>query len=121
MPHRLRHHGVTRTRFAHVANGHFAYPARGADLVAHLAQIFLVAAGDQYGCALSRKPARDRSADPGGTAGYDGNFSFNAEWVFRVHFGFAFSRLRRMHPNRASTGIPETAGMPPAPITPPKL
>ena len=85
MSHRLRHHRLACRRFAHVAHRHLALPARRANLIAHLAQVGLVAAGDQHGSGARGELARNASADAGGASGYDGDFAFDTKGIVRIH------------------------------------
>ena len=77
-------HRIALVGLAHLDGGEFADAAGLADIVANLGEIFHVAARDEHLGAARREFLRDRFADSGAAAGYDGHFSFHAEYIFGV-------------------------------------
>src|SRR5579872_1785335 len=77
-------HRVALVGLAHLDGGELAGAAGLTDVVAHLGEIFHVAARDQHLGAARAEFLCDRFSDTGAAAGYDGHFAFDAEDIFGI-------------------------------------
>src|SRR5216683_3718415 len=83
MAYRLGYHRVTFRRVAHVNDEHLARAAKFANVVAHGFEMCGVTAGDQDRRATDGEFASDRDTNSGAAAGYHGDLTLDAEYVFQ--------------------------------------
>jgi hypothetical protein len=81
---RLRHHRIALRVIAHVAERQLTLAARTADFCAHFFEVFGFAAGNENRSTAFCELLGYRFTYSGATAGYDGYFSFYAEWVLQA-------------------------------------
>ena len=83
MFHRVRHHRIAMRVIAHVAQRQLTLATRPADFVAHVFEVFGFAVGNENRSTAFGELLGNRFTDSGATAGYDGDFTFYAEWVLQ--------------------------------------
>ena len=84
MFHRLRHHRIALRVIADVAERQLTLAAHAADFVAHFFEVLGFAAGNENRSTAFGELLGNRFTDSGATAGYDGDFTFYAEWVLQA-------------------------------------